>query len=93
MVLWCALFGLLGQALRSIVGLYKLYMDEIEAKPFNKKRFIVSLIIGASVGALCSFIFIEPLRRTDIPSIIAFGYMGVDSIEGFMSKKSSELYE
>jgi len=33
-------------------------------------------------------IFNDPLSKTDIMSVIACGYMGVDFVEGFMNKRS-----
>jgi hypothetical protein len=92
-VFWCMLFGLFGQALRVIIGLYKLHMNpEVVIKEaFNWKRLIISLIMGGAVGLLCVFIFADPLTKTDAMSILAFGYAGVDGVEGFMNRRASSI--
>jgi len=88
--LWCVLFGAVGQFLRSLVGLYKLCMDETKdtKSNFKLKRFLISLVMGMAIGGLCVLIFNDPLSKTDIMSVIACGYMGVDFVEGFMNKRS-----
>lgn len=92
-VLWCILFGSLGQGLHSLIGLYKLCIDEKRDTKsfFDLKRLLVSLAMGAAVGGLCALIFNNPLGKTDILSIIACGYTGVDFVEGFMSKRSTAV--
>lgn len=92
-LLWCMFFGVGGQALRSIIGLYKLYIDENRdtKKEFDKKKLIVSLLLGAAIGGLCVLIFNDPLTKTDVMSIIAFSYAGVDGVEGFLNRRSSTI--
>lgn len=92
-LLWCMFFGVGGQALRSIIGLYKLYMDENRdtKTEFSKKKLLISLLLGAAIGGLCVLIFNDPLTKTDVMSIIAFSYAGVDGVEGFMNRRSSAI--
>lgn len=89
----CAIIGALGQFVRSLVGLYKLVMDDDRdtKKDFKKFRFLLSIVLGAFCGALISFIFDEVLRRNDVLLTIAAGYMGTDFIEGFLKKKSQQI--
>ncbi len=92
-VLWCMLFGMIGQAIRSVLGLYKLYMDDNRntVAEFDKQKLMLSLLLGAAIGGLCVLIFNDPLTKTDIMSIIAFGYAGVDGVEGFMNRRSQSI--
>ena len=92
-VLWCVFFGASGQFLHALVGLYKLCMDETRdtKSHLNGKRFFMSLAMGAAIGGLCVLIFNDPLSKTDVMSIIACGYAGVDFIEGFMERRSSSI--
>jgi hypothetical protein len=92
-LLWCMFFGVGGQALRSIIGLYKLYMDENRdtKTEFSKKKLLISLLLGATIGGLCVLIFNDPLTKTDVMSIIAFSYAGVDGVEGFLNRRSSTI--
>jgi uncharacterized membrane protein YoaK (UPF0700 family) len=92
-VLWCVLFGMIGQIVRSILGLYKLCMDENRdtKAEFDKQKLLLSLLLGAAIGGLCVLIFNDPLTKTDIMSIIAFGYAGVDGVEGFLNRRSQSI--
>jgi len=92
-LLWCVLFGAAGQFLHSLIGLYKLCVDETRDTKanFDLKRFLISLLMGASIGGLCVLIFADPLSKTDIMGIISAGYVGVDFVEGFMTKKSQSI--
>ena len=92
-VLWCMFFGAGGQALRAIIGLYKLYVDETRdtKAEFNLKKLGISLLMGAAVGGLCCLLFNDPLSKTDVLSIIAFAYAGVDGVEGFMKQRSQAI--
>lgn len=89
----CGAIGAMGQFLRTMIGLYKLYMDDNRdtKKEFNKFRLFLSILLGACCGALISFIFDEVLRRNDVLLTIAAGYMGTDFIEGFLKKKSQQI--
>ncbi|MBP6064017.1 MAG: hypothetical protein KA467_00915 [Bacteroidales bacterium] len=92
-VLWCTFFGMGGQVLRSVIGLYKLYMDENRdtKAEFDKKKLLISLALGAVIGGLTCLVFNDPLTKTDVMSIIAFGYAGVDGVEGFLNRRSSTI--
>lgn len=92
-VLWCILFGAAGQFLHAFIGLYKLYMDDSRDTKTNLrwKRFFISLMMGAAIGGLCTLIFNDPLSKTDVMSILACGYAGVDFVEGFMERRSSSI--
>lgn len=86
----CAICGVFGQLLRSMIGIYKIYQNSnktIKAS-FNIRKFMISLAIGALIGMFTSLIYNSPLSKTDIISILAASYAGTDWIEGFLTKKS-----
>lgn len=97
-LLLAGLMGLLGQGVRSVVGL-KTMVDSAAANAvdasdlFRAARLVVSLIIGflAGVGAafaigLDKLIHIETGDIQLLLGIAASGYAGTDFIEGFISK-------
>lgn len=92
-ILACGLLGMLGQFIRSIVGIYKIVMDDSidTASALKKKRFVMSLLLGFLVGLIACLIFDQPLSKTDIMGIIGGGYMGVDFIEGILIKRGSAI--
>lgn len=92
-VLWCMLFGMIGQLIRAILGLYKLYMDDNRdtKAEFSTKKLLISLLLGAAIGGLACLIYNAPLDKSDIMSIIAFGWAGVDGVEGFMTRRSQSI--
>lgn len=93
-ILLCGVFGLFGQLLRSVIGLYKIYTDKTKGtirKEFHWRRFLISLGIGFLIGGVSSLIYRQPLSNTDILGIIAASYAGTDWLEGFLEKRSGEV--
>ncbi len=94
-VLVCSFLGLIGQLIRGLIGIYKSELEEDEtgkmARPVDKKRFIISLILGAFIGAFLCLVFNIPLSKTDIIAIISAGYAGTDFIEGFLTKRAATV--
>jgi|WetSurSiteA1Bulk_404760.scaffolds.fasta_scaffold238374_2 hypothetical protein len=94
-VLFCAGLGAFGQFLRSVIGLYKFYKDDADpttcTPKFNYKRYIVSLCVGAVIGAVVSLIYSSPLSNTDILGIVAASYGGTDFIEGLLTRTSPKV--
>lgn len=87
-IVGCGVLGLLGQFIHSLIGWYKLCMDETRTfkENFSLYRVIIGLVIGVVVGALVSLFFNPPLNRQDALFIIAMGYGGTDALEGFLKK-------
>lgn len=94
------LLGAIGQLIRVVVGIKK----ELDESPgqnwdwFNARRFWVTLVIGATVGAIAGILGIlalidgEPtLTRETLIGLIAVGYSGTDFIEGFMSRGTGPI--
>lgn len=81
------IFGLLGQAIRSFVGLKKARENY---RSFDWKRLVGSLFAGALAGAATVLgiasidttgsLNVEPI---DIVTIMTAGYAGTDFLEGF----------
>lgn len=94
-VLICAFLGMIGQFIRGLIGIYKSELEEDEtgkmARPIDKRRFIISLILGAFIGAFLCLVFNIPLSKTDIVAIISAGYAGTDFIEGFLTKRGNAI--
>lgn len=88
--------GVLGQGIRTITGLKKLY-DEASAEQssftneFQTSVFVMSLFVGFVAGALAMLAASdengswEPNKQAML-AIIAAGYSGTDFVEGFMKK-------
>lgn len=91
LILICSFFGILGQAARMTIGFYKLIMDA--KRPFFEffdwKKLIISFVLGALIGAICSLIYKFPLSGPDILGVIASSYAGSDWLEGFLTKKAN----
>lgn len=88
------LFGLIGQVLRTVIGMKKL--SETAASKglklkdvFETFRFTLSLIIGFASGVIAIF-FIDQFETIEnneqFASLIGIGYAGTDFLEGFISK-------
>ena len=88
------LFGMLGQALRVVVGLKKLNDRALQAgRPFQElfkpSTLIVSLLIGfiaGVLGILSSGLNLQAITRENVMLLIGIGYTGADFIEGFVRK-------
>jgi hypothetical protein len=89
------ILGMVGQGLRVIVGLKKLYdaLEGIDGMPtkFDSRRLWLSLFIGFVAGSFGMILKIDyesvstmVMNREFMISIVAIGYMGVDFIEGVM---------
>jgi ABC-type enterobactin transport system permease subunit len=93
LMLVCAVMGVGGQAIRSFIGFYKIYNDkELTLKEeWEWKRFFLSLILGAVIGALLGLIYKQPLSNTDILGIVAASYGGADFLEGFLQNRAEKV--
>ena len=96
------LLGVLGQGLRVIVGLKKIYQEaeklktldsglstkEANSKVFDSKRILLSLLIGFTGGALATFTLDGTFfsEKSHALGIVAAGYSGTDFIEGLIGK-------
>ena len=86
------LLGILGQGIRTIIGLKKLN-EQGKANPDNKElfttnRLLISLFIGFLSGSLAILAkWGSPLKLTNelIMGLIAAGYSGTDFIEGLFN--------
>jgi galactitol-specific phosphotransferase system IIC component len=90
-----SLFGALGQAIRVIPGLKKLYDAAAEQEKslkdeFSGSRLIISLLIGAVAGVLGAISLDIPLdgaiQTSTILALLGVGYSGADFIEAFMAR-------
>lgn len=95
-ILLGGIFGVLGQGIRTITGLKKVYDEAASdnqtfAQQFVPSLFIMSLFIGFVAGALAMVATSEengnwtPSKQAML-GLIAAGYSGTDFIEGFMKK-------
>jgi len=91
----CLGLGVVGQALRFGIGMWKIYYDPDPAKTikaeFNKTKFIISLVLGGTVGSLLSLVYTLPMSNMDIFGCIAGAYGGADFLEGLLKKRAAEI--
>ena len=89
----CVGLGIAGQALRFVIGMYKIYNDADRTikTEFNKKRFLLSLLLGGVVGMMLSLVYTLPMSNVDIFGCIAGGYGGTDFLETFLNKRANEI--
>jgi hypothetical protein len=88
--------GLIGQGVRVVAGLKKLHdkaaMAGSTASPFAAGQLLVSLLIGATAGALGAVgLDVEPgadMASDTLVTLIGIGYAGADFIEAFMRRAS-----
>jgi hypothetical protein len=89
-----ALMGVVGQAIRVIVGLKKM-SDEAAAlgrkltEAIEPARLLISLLIGAVAGVLAAVVTLapgSPVSREALLGLGAAGYSGADFVEGFMAR-------
>jgi hypothetical protein len=96
------ILGMIGQGLRVIVGLKKLYdsLEIVDGRPskFDSRRLWLSLLIGFVAGAFGMILKIDYsavstmiMNKEFMISIVAIGYMGVDFIEGVMKTYLSKF--
>lgn len=79
--------GAVGQLVRAISGLAKLARDGTTT--FDASNLVVSLLVGATAGALAALLLLAGNPVPDTPTILglmAAGYAGADFIEGFAGK-------
>jgi hypothetical protein len=92
-----ALLGGVGQMIRALVGMKKLY-EQAQASNqsighvFEPVRFFISLAIGATAGLLADLAFVES-GAADLPReapllLVGAGYAGTDFLEGFLRHAS-----
>ena len=96
MLLAGGLLGIIGQSMRVVVGLKKLYDQSGDGageftSQLRASRLVLSMLIGFVAGALAILVLSpEPaalkLTRETMMTLIASGYAGTDFIEGFMKK-------
>lgn len=96
------ILGMVGQGMRVIVGLKKIYeslgADEQFGNKMDWSRLSVSLVIGFIAGAFGMILKIDYetvstmiMTKDFMLSIIAIGYMGVDFIEGMMKNLAGKF--
>jgi hypothetical protein len=92
-LLICMGFGVVGQSIRALLGIYKLLLDKnvVFKEEFSWVRFCVSLLIGASTGILTFLIYDSKFSKSDLLGMLSAGYAGTDWIEGVMTKQISVL--
>jgi hypothetical protein len=88
-----ALLGAAGQVVRMIVGLKKLAEAAKDASRstadcIEPSRMVVSIVIGATAGALASIGVREPATEAQLFTLAAAGYSGADFIEGLTQRVS-----
>jgi hypothetical protein len=96
------ILGMVGQGMRVIVGLKKIYeslgADDALGSKMDWSRLSVSLVIGFIAGAFGMILKIDyeavstmVMTKDFMLSIIAIGYMGVDFIEGMMKNLAGKF--
>lgn len=88
-----AFAGAIGQLVRAVSGLAKITRQNNSGElteQFRASTMIVSLLVGATAGALASLALLvnvsEPPPVSTILGLMAAGYAGSDFIEGFAGK-------
>ncbi len=87
--------GAIGQLVRAIVGLSK-RMESGETKTFEASRLVVSVLVGATAGALAAVATSDQLMAAKVSAetmlgLMAAGYAGTDFIEGMTGRLTSKL--
>jgi uncharacterized membrane protein len=85
--------GIMGQFIRAMIGIYKVWQDEtVDTKTtLNARKFFSSLLMGALAGLVACLIFDKIDSKADAISILGFGYMGADAIEGIFKKRGGAV--
>jgi uncharacterized membrane protein YeaQ/YmgE (transglycosylase-associated protein family) len=83
-----ALFGALGQGVRTIPGTYK---RSEKGEGFSLQVLLLSLLVGAVAGVLASLFLVTEINANTIAfspllGLMAAGYAGADFIEGFAGR-------
>lgn len=96
-ILLGGILGTVGQGIRVIVGLKKLYDESLQkgiafAQGFKGSTLLFSLLIGFIAGVL-GVVGLENLDgrligREQVFTLIGIGYAGADFIEGFVKKNT-----
>lgn len=105
-LLLCGLLGMIGQGIRTIVGLKKLRdeqknpVDNTSPEAFSTSRLLLSLFTGFVAGSLAFLVkMMNNKGKVEVDSefilfVIVGGYAGVDFIEGafkpFASKQAAD---
>lgn len=94
-----AILGAVGQGIRVIVGLKKVYDEAVKNnQPANEllqyRQLALSLVIGFAIGAMAGVLAAvnsvdTQFSKSVIVAFIAAGYAGTDFIEGFMKNNPS----
>ena len=97
-ILLGGILGTVGQGIRVIVGLKKLYDESLQkgiafAEGFKGSTLLFSLLIGFIAGVL-GVIGLENfdgllVGREQVLTLIGIGYAGADFIEGFVKKNTA----
>jgi len=89
------LLGMVGQGIRTIVGLKKVYDQSVRqatafTELFQGSQISLSLLIGFVAGVLGVISFFDPastkFTKETLLTLIGIGYAGSDFIEGFIKK-------
>lgn len=99
LILVGGLLGTVGQGIRVVVGLKKLYDEALQSgedfsKNFSAATLFFSLLIGFVAGVLgvLSIADMEKgLSKDQVLTLIGIGYAGADFIEGFVKKNVAKL--
>lgn len=95
-----AVAGVVGQLVRAVAGFAKLTRERNAGQsnePFLTSTLSVSLLIGATAGALAALALFSngsgssPVTGQSILGLMAAGYAGADFIEGFAGKNFQGL--
>jgi hypothetical protein len=88
-----ALFGALGQLIRTIPGTYKRWQGAggVPSEPFSVQVLLMSVVLGAVAGMLAALFVVGDLVAPKVGfspllGLMAAGYAGADFIEGFAGR-------
>lgn len=88
-----ALFGALGQLIRTIPGTYKRWQGSggAPSEPFSAQVLLMSVVLGAVAGMLAALFVVGDLVAPRVSfspllGLMAAGYAGADFIEGFAGR-------
>lgn len=94
------LLGAVGQGIRVIVGLKKLYDSSLQegkafSDNFNGPSLLFSLLIGFVAGVLgilsLSKVTATQIQMEQVLTLLGIGYAGADFIEGFIKKNTPQF--